>query len=56
MTVSPWWQQACRQPDAAAEAFAIDFAARVVGAADAGGRPFGIIDKQAAALWVFDGA
>ena len=23
MTVSPWWQQACRQPDAAAEAAAL---------------------------------
>ena len=26
MTVSPWWQQACRQPDAAAEAMLAGFA------------------------------
>ncbi len=42
-------------PDSAAEAAAVDFAAQVVRHADAGGRAFGIVDKQAAALWVFDG-
>jgi hypothetical protein len=42
-------------PDAAAEALAIDFAASVVRHADAGGRAFAVVDKQAAALWVFDG-
>lgn len=42
-------------PDPAAEARAVQFAARVIARADAGGRAFGIIDKQAAALWVFDG-
>ena len=42
-------------PNPAAEAAAIDFAVQVVRHADAGGRAFGIVDKQAAALWVFDG-
>lgn len=42
-------------PDAAAEAAAVAFAASVVRHADAGGRAFAIVDKQAAALWVFDG-
>ncbi|MFT3779755.1 MAG: L,D-transpeptidase [Ottowia sp.] len=42
-------------PDPAAEAAAIDFAAQVIRHTDAGGRAFGIVDKPAAALWVFDG-
>ena len=42
-------------PDAGAEAAAVAFAASVVRHADAGGRAFAIVDKQAAALWVFDG-
>ena len=54
----PAWaaaQNSYALPDAAAEAQAVEFAASVVRHADAGGRAFGIIDKQAAALWVFDG-
>ncbi|MFV0681040.1 L,D-transpeptidase [Ottowia sp.] len=42
-------------PDAAAEARAVNLAASVMRHADAAGRAFGIIDKQAATLWVFDG-
>jgi hypothetical protein len=41
-------------PDPAAQAFALEFAASVMRHADAGGRAFGIVDKQAATLWVFD--
>jgi len=42
-------------PDPQAQAFALEFAASVMRHADAGGRAFAIVDKQAATLWVFDG-
>lgn len=41
-------------PDAAAAAAASDFAAQVMRSGDAQGRAFGIIDKQAATLWIYD--
>lgn len=41
-------------PDAAAAQAASEFAAQVMRSGDAGGRAFGVIDKQAATLWLFD--
>ena len=42
-------------PDPAAQAMAIEFAHAVIRHADAGGRAFGVVDKRAATLWIFDG-
>ena len=57
LLLPPLWAvgQTYALPDANAEAHAVDFASRVIQSADAGGRAFGIIDKPAATLWVFDG-
>ena len=47
--------QAYEPADAQAQAAALQFADAVVRSSDAGGRDFGVIDKRAATLWVFDG-
>ncbi len=41
-------------PDAAAASRISDFAGSVMRSGDAEGRAFGVIDKQAATLWIFD--